>query len=735
MFKLIVLFIIILSTKIFASDEIRFGVFSYLGQEATKQRYEPLVKYLNKTLNKKVTLEVLTQEEINQKIAKQELDIVTTNPTHFLVIRQQYKLSGAIATLVGLNEDIPTSKLGGVIIVRDDSPIKTLKDIKNKTIATPSTKHMGGFRAQVYELYQAGVNLLDNPQKILELKTTHQDVVYSILERKADVGFIRDGILERMINNNQISEKDIRIINEQINYHPYKVSTRLYPEWPVFALPHTNENDVKQFVAALFSLEPTIECATQASIYGYTMPADYLEVEELARTLRLPPFDKILDITYQDIWNQYKVDIIIALIALIIVIIYYTKEQRRKKFVESLLANMGEGVYGVDKKGLCIWINQKALDMLQFKEYEVLYKNQHELFHHHKLSNDVYDVCECPIHLTLKDRKTRDSEEYFIKKNGAFLSVHITVAPIDYKNGAIVIFRDITKIKEYEKSLELEVNKKTKELNELNKNLQLKVEEALAKNKQKDILLQQQSRNIAIGEMMSNIAHQWRQPLSAITSSVSGLKLKEEFGILEESDIDNANECVMKNAEFLSTTIDNFRKFFKKDSSKKIFIISNSIKSALNIIQSTYDNFLIQVNLDLDESIDYYGDETLLSQAILNILSNSKDAFVKNNITDKRVTIELKKEDKQIIIKLKDNAGGIDDIIKDKIFDPYFTTKHQSQGTGLGLYMSSQIIQNDFNGFINMYNKEDKDGYGACFVIKFPQYLSNEDILTQPERS
>lgn len=443
-----------------AKENIRFGVFAYLGVEETREKYQPLVDYLNRSLNKQVILEVLTQEEMNDKIARKELDIITTNPTHFLVIRSQYPMSGALATLVGYHEGQVMSKLGGLIIVRSDSTIQSIKDLANKRVATPSTKHMGGYRAQAYELYQNGVKNIT----VIETQGSHQEVVYDIINHKADVGFIRDGVLEGMIEKGEISSDDIRIINERHDtMHPYKVSTKLYPEWPIFALPHADNKDIKAFLAALLTFEPDNESIQKTGIYGYTLPADYLDVEQLARDMRLPPFDQAPTITIMDIWNQHQREIVFFGIFTLLFALYYLREQHRKRLFESLLSSMGDGVYGVDKKGVCIWINKKALTMLGYSEKEVLWKDQHLLFHHHKPSNEFYDVTECPIYLTLQDDETRHMDEYFIRRDGTFFPVSLTVSSNNH-HGAIVVFRDITEQLEITQELQ-STQSKLKELN------------------------------------------------------------------------------------------------------------------------------------------------------------------------------------------------------------------------------------------------------------------------------
>lgn len=350
--SLIISCIFLLNISLYAHHpEIHFGVFAYQGKEETTRQYQPLAEYLTQKTGKKIVLEVLTQEEIDTKVARNEIDILTTNPTHFLVLRQQYPMSGAIATLMTYSKGIATSKLGGTIVVRSDSPIRSIGQLRGKTIATPSTKHMGGFRAQAYELYKNGISLTDGKTTILETKGSHQEVVHAVLNDKADVGFIRDGIYEEMIENKEINASDIRIIHQHENEHPYIVSTSLYPEWPICAFRHMDDEDLKVIVSALFAINSTDKALLDAGIYGYTMPADYLEVEQLARKLRLPPFDKAPTILYNDIWKQYKSYVIEIIAVFTLLILYLGRERHFKKRSEEnelrfrlLIDNMHSGV-------------------------------------------------------------------------------------------------------------------------------------------------------------------------------------------------------------------------------------------------------------------------------------------------------------------------------------------------------------------------------------------------------
>lgn len=327
-----------------------------------------------------------------------------------------------------------------------------------------------------------------------------------------------------------------------------------------------------------------------------------------------------------------------------------------------------------------------------------------------KYYNQEIDSYDCEVRM-----KHENGSWIWVANKGKIISWD------EYQKPSIMMgtLSDITHKKQYEYQLEQEVKIKTEKLDALNENLKLIIQEEVEKNRQKDSLLQQQARLASMGEMIGNIAHQWRQPLSAITTAISGLKFKNEFGMMEPYDIIETNDSIIKNADFLSKTIDNFRSFFKKEQIKKKFFVANAILDTISLIKASYENNFIKLEVDLDENISYFGCSNMLSQVVLNILTNAKDAFLTTEIHNKVVSISLKEINDFIEIQIADNAGGISDNIKDKIFEPYFTTKHQSQGTGLGLYMSTQIMHNHFNGVLSVDNVETEHGVGACFVLKF----------------
>ncbi|AXX88193.1 signal transduction sensor histidine kinase [Malaciobacter marinus] len=275
-------------------------------------------------------------------------------------------------------------------------------------------------------------------------------------------------------------------------------------------------------------------------------------------------------------------------------------------------------------------------------------------------------------------------------------------------------------------NLENIVDSKTKQLQDLNETLEKKVQEELEKNRAKDKKMIQQSRFAALGEMIGNIAHQWRQPLSAISSTASSMQLQMELGINQKEDIEKSYESIITYVEFLTQTIEDFRNFFKEDKEKSEFDIQKILKNSLSITAASYKDRNIDVLTNFKEDINItFGFPNELSQVFLNILSNAKDAFTNNKIKTPQVTINIFEKDAYNIIEIIDNAGGIDIKNIEKIFDPYFTTKHQTQGTGIGLYMSKEIIQKHMNGLLNVENRiitvNNTTYKGACFTILLPK--------------
>ena len=261
-------------------------------------------------------------------------------------------------------------------------------------------------------------------------------------------------------------------------------------------------------------------------------------------------------------------------------------------------------------------------------------------------------------------------------------------------------------LKRLNETLIEKVHQKTKKLREINNQLEEKIKKEVDENLKKDRLLSQQQKMISMGQMIENIAHQWRQPLSLITTSVSGLKIKKMLGDLDDEFFNKTLDSVMNTSQYLSSTIDDFRYFFKPQREKEDFYLENCCNRTIDLLEANFLEKNIKVICTIDD-VKINGYETELIQVLINLLNNSKDAL-ESKEDEKLIFIDILRKNNKAIIKIKDNAGGIDEDILDKVFEPYFTTKHQAQGTGIGLYMCQEIVTKHMNGHIDITNTQFK---------------------------
>ena len=296
-------------------------------------------------------------------------------------------------------------------------------------------------------------------------------------------------------------------------------------------------------------------------------------------------------------------------------------------------------------------------------------------------------------------------------------------------------YRDIFKDNYYKntKAFEFEifVNQKkyiclgqSKFINLNNQRVKLSTLVNISELKAKDKLLFQQSKMAAIGEMIGNIAHQWRQPLSMISTCASGIKFEKELDQLSDERFFESLDMIVDNTQYLSKTIDDFRNFFMPDKNIEDFSISESIKQVLKLVKLNIENNNIDVNIQTEEELIIRGYSNEFLQVLINILNNSKDALVLKDEESRFIEITTYKKNKKCILEISDSGGGINEDIISDIFDPYFTTKHRAKGTGIGLYMSHQIIVQHMKGNIWAKNTEIKRNNkilnGTTIVIELP---------------
>ena len=244
----------------------------------------------------------------------------------------------------------------------------------------------------------------------------------------------------------------------------------------------------------------------------------------------------------------------------------------------------------------------------------------------------------------------------------------------------------------------------TKLLEKKFSNYKREINTYIDKNNKQQRILSQQAKMAAMGEMLGNIAHQWRQPLSVITTVATGMKLQKEFDSLDDETFDKSIDNITNSALYLSDTIEDFRNFFRTDKEETLFSVKDIFEKVFKLTDAQFKNLEIIFIKEIND-FKLFGFENEFVQALINILNNAKDAL-ENMEKPRLIFISTKKDNDKLIIKITDNAGGINEDIIDKVCEPYFTTKHQAKGTGIGLYMTEEIIVNHMNGSFNINNCE-----------------------------
>ncbi len=375
-----------------------------------------------------------------------------------------------------------------------------------------------------------------------------------------------------------------------------------------------------------------------------------------------------------------------------------------------------------DVNGIITYVNEEFCKISGYSKEELVGKN-HNIVRHPDVPKEHFKkfweriLAKKIWKGTVKNRA----------KDGSTFYVNTTIIPILDHNGEIAEFvairYDVTKSvqlqerlqkkeKELEalnKELEARVMEKTKELQELNRTLERRVIAEVKKNREKDRVMFQQARLAALGEMLGNIAHQWRQPLMEL-----GLLFYKIKKVCKDDHVASLYEKGVKILEQMSQTIVDFQNFFSPTKQKELFFLADTIEQTLSILEGSLERANIEVEKNLQPDLVVYGYPNEFSQVILNILSNAKEALMGTK-RSRHIWINAFEDEEALHICIEDNAGGVPKDIMEKIFEPYFSTK--SKGTGLGLYMSKMIIEQSMGGILEASNAKS----GARFIIKLPK--------------
>lgn len=499
--------------------------------------------------------------------------------------------------------------------------------------------------------------------------------------------------LERAVGTNILSRKVME--QDLINlFNTYIIKSSVYQN---LFLSYASKNSKKYYyqiydvVAAknIRSMENIILTAKEKNIQSIEAQQWFEEMTLLINSLKIGDdylSKKMLETTAnesilsQEEYLKYIIFGIMIFVLFIMMIIMILEMQKSEKKLKTLIDSYIISST-TDLKGIIQSVSQAFSDISGYTQDELVGK-AHNIVRHDDNPKEIYK----DMWRTLKLNKIWQGEIKNKTKDGGYYWVTAIISPIFHngkKIGYSSIRQDITD---------------SKRIEELNSSLKDKIREEVAKSRQKDQQMIQQSRLAQMGEMISMIAHQWRQPLTAISATSSILHYSAKKNKLDKKLILDKTERINSYSQHLSDTINDFRDFFKRDKVKKETDLDTLVNDVLKILELSlkYQNIKLELSLNAPYIFESYPNE--IKQVILNILKNAEDIILENNIENAIISIKTYESKETISLEIKDNGGGIDQDIIENVFDPYFSTKLKKDGTGLGLYMSKTIIQEHCGG-------------------------------------
>jgi len=380
-----------------------------------------------------------------------------------------------------------------------------------------------------------------------------------------------------------------------------------------------------------------------------------------------------------------------------------------------------------DLYGIITFVNDEFCKISGYTREELIGRD-HNIVRHPDVPNSTFEK----LWDTILAKRTHKTLVKNLTKDGSTFYVNTTITPILNEKREIEEFiairYDVTQevelklaleekekeLRQLNQTLEKRVAEQTKELYQLNRHLEKRVQEEVVKNEEKQKILFSQSRFASLGQMIANIAHQWRQPLTELNLSLFSLKNAIENKTLEH--VDRYYKDAKQTIQSMSQTIEDFQNFFNPNKPVEPFNPVESFYDALTLINKDLKKAKIILHTSLGKEIELIGISNELTQVIINLLQNAKEAM-SGMSREKEISVYITEEESNIIILVQDNGEGIDEDNLEKIFDPYFSTKHASQGTGLGLFMSRMIVQQSLKGTIVASNNDT----GALFTIILPK--------------
>lgn len=561
-------------------------------------------------------------------------------------------------------------------------------------------------------------NFDDVQEHILHMKNTLHNVEQNALFKILENTYLRTtfaqikkqmhekiALTDRLISKNAVLSNSFRYIQKITTSIDNKKSIPIYSS--IMGIDHNTGEEIEQLNANIKAFIPT-DANEKLFISHAKIIVQYyrsiIKIKHQSKSLNLKEQLKQFKESFlqysSNIMDDLKDLIWVLILSLFVVLMFFlyhirimTKKQIELNRFRQAVQNSDNIIVITDKNQKIRYVNEAFEKTTGYRLREVFGKTP-ALLKSYKQPESFYEE----LKETIYSGKKWQGEFINKNKSGELSYEKASITPILNEKGEVEEFLAI--------KLDITQEKKTQEL-----------------LKEKEHLLAQQSKMIAMREMLESIAHQWRQPLSTISTAASGLKLNKEFETLKDEDFEHYMDVIVENTFFLSKTIDNFKNYFNTNNEKTIFSLNQTVDKLWELVGYRFKDRQIDIVRNI-EDITLEGLENELIQAMVNVMNNSLEAFERSTLDKSVIFIDIRKTDRAIEFIIKDNAGGIDEDIIEHVFEPYFTTKHQNSGTGVGLYMSYEIIVKHFKGSIRIENRcyeyQDKTHKGAEIIIEIP---------------
>mgnify|MGYP001367800387 CR=1 FL=1 len=696
----------------YGAESVKIGVLAFPSKAQALAQWQPLAGVFKQAMPKRnFEVKAFNFSELEQAVAARQLDFVLTNPGHYLLLRNRSGLSSPLATVASDLAGHTTTVYGGVIFTRaGQDNINTLSDIKGKTVTAPDIKCLGAYQMPTYELNRAGVHL-PKDVKLIFTGNPQDKTVAAVLAGRAEVGFVRSGVLEGMAREGKLDIKQLKILNRQnLPGFPLQVSTRLYPEWPFAAMPLTDENLARRVASILFLLEDNKEATRAMAIHGFVVPADYSPVEDMLRELRMPPFDTTPSFTLQDIWTLYRwqmtggllVGGMFLLLGMGLLYLYrqlaanntvlllqqHKLHESEEKF-RALVESTSDWIWEVDRNGRYTYVSPKVEALLGYTQAEVMGKSPLDFMPYEEAQriSPVFSkivAAHAPF-VTLENTN--------LHKEGRRVILETSGIPFFDAKGEFAGYRGIDRDITEQKNLKAEAEK---------------------------------ARNLeSLGILAGGIAHDFNNLFQGLIGNIELAKMNieessEAFQFLEKAE--QTYELATKLTSQLITFSPGGNSLPRNIPPAKY--IKEEADSAL-----AGSRLVPEFNL-ADTLWDITVDPTQFRNVIKQLVLNAREAMPSESGGTLKIMAANEPLPEQhgkhpslapgnyVRISIEDHGCGISKENLPHIFDPYFSTKQRStqKGMGLGLALCDTLIRKH-NGAITV---ESELGKGTTFHLYLP---------------